>query len=538
MSVNYKRLRSNNLSRSCLMAVISGLLTLFATYVAFAQTCPFDDGNSTITREGLVLTRFALGMSGASLVEGTDFVASDATSIANTINCPNCGLDINGNGGFDVVDATIITRKLAGLNGSALTDGLALGSGSRNTTAAVQSFLTSGCGLAAGGDVKPGFRRNEALSPAGSGQYSSMTIGFDGLPIIALYNQVAGDLQFAKCATIDCASATFTTIDSTGDVGRFPSMVIGANGNPVIAYYDATNTALKVAYCSNRSCSAANVQTVDSVNSVGQYASAVVEDGFVWIAYYDATNRDLKVALCGSSNCNSPTVRTLVSTGNVGEWSAATLVSNLGSERVAVAYYNATNREVRLALCGGNACDTLQADSLIEALGSDYAEGIAITTGRDGNAAISYTRKSSLENAGSGRIVICSVPTCATPTVQSVTGSAGNGNSTGSFTSISIAPDGLPFVAFAGSPSAPCVNGSSSGSVARSVKCVNPNCSIQTSSFAGTADLLSPSVTHGIDGMPIWSAWSCGGGASANGGNLMTVHCASAGCVAQNFRPR
>lgn len=117
-----------------------------------AQTCPFDDGNSKLTREGLVLTRYALGIRGATLVAGTDLLASDAPNVETTIACPSCGLDINGNGGFDVVDATIISRKLAGITGTALTDGVALGSGTRNTPAAVNSFLLAGCG-ATGGTV-------------------------------------------------------------------------------------------------------------------------------------------------------------------------------------------------------------------------------------------------------------------------------------------------------------------------------------------------------------------------------------------------
>lgn len=123
---------------------------------AQAQTCPFGDGNSRLTREGVVLTRYALGLTGAALVNGTDFVAGDAATIASNIACPSCGLNITGNvdgGGNPVVtvaDATIISRRLAGMQGAALTNGLALGSGPRNTPAAVQSFLLAGCGAAPG----------------------------------------------------------------------------------------------------------------------------------------------------------------------------------------------------------------------------------------------------------------------------------------------------------------------------------------------------------------------------------------------------
>ncbi len=119
---------------------------------AFAQTCPFDDGHSSLEVEGLILTRYALGITGAPLVASTGINAVDAPTVEASINCPSCGLNITGNPSLTVADATIISRKLAGFNGASLTDGVALGSGTRNTPAAVQSFLLSGCG-ATGGTV-------------------------------------------------------------------------------------------------------------------------------------------------------------------------------------------------------------------------------------------------------------------------------------------------------------------------------------------------------------------------------------------------
>ena len=119
---------------------------------ANAQTCPFDDGNSSLTVEGVILTRYALGITGAPLVAGTGINAADAPTVEASINCPSCGLNVTGNPTLTVADATIISRKLAGFSGDALTNGLALGSGTRNTPAAVQSFLLAGCG-ATGGTV-------------------------------------------------------------------------------------------------------------------------------------------------------------------------------------------------------------------------------------------------------------------------------------------------------------------------------------------------------------------------------------------------
>jgi hypothetical protein len=93
---------------------------------AFAQICPFDRAGTTLTNEGLVLTRYALGLRNAPLVANTAFASADATTIADTIACPSCGLNVtsSGSGTFTVADATIISRKMAGYSGAALTNGL------------------------------------------------------------------------------------------------------------------------------------------------------------------------------------------------------------------------------------------------------------------------------------------------------------------------------------------------------------------------------------------------------------------------------
>ena len=131
-------------------ALLAALLGAMLATPTQAQTCPFDDGNSSIEVEGLILTRYALGLTGAPLVANTNINAVDAPTVEATINCPSCGLNITGNPSLTVADATIISRKLAGFSGAALTSNLDLGAGTRNTPAAVQSFLLSGCGATGG----------------------------------------------------------------------------------------------------------------------------------------------------------------------------------------------------------------------------------------------------------------------------------------------------------------------------------------------------------------------------------------------------
>ena len=46
----------------------------------------------------------------------------------------------------------------------------------------------------------------------------------------------------------------FTTLDGAGNVGQYSSVTIGTDGLGLISYYDVTNGDLKVAHCSNLFC--------------------------------------------------------------------------------------------------------------------------------------------------------------------------------------------------------------------------------------------------------------------------------------------
>jgi hypothetical protein len=137
------------MSKQMFFSALSTALAMAVTGTsANAQQCPFEASGTSLAREGLVLTRYALSIRGSDLVANTGFTSAEAATIESTIGCADCGtsaLDINGSGAFDVTDATIISRKIAGFSNAAATGGLNLGSGSRSSAAAVNSFLLAGC---------------------------------------------------------------------------------------------------------------------------------------------------------------------------------------------------------------------------------------------------------------------------------------------------------------------------------------------------------------------------------------------------------
>jgi hypothetical protein len=95
-----------------------------------------------------------------------------------------------------------------------------------------------------------------ALDSVGDvGSHTSITVGQDGLPIISYYDGTNFDLRIVKCGNAACTLGNaIANVDSGGFVGTHTSITIGTDGLPVIAYYDGSNGDLKFAKCANSFC--------------------------------------------------------------------------------------------------------------------------------------------------------------------------------------------------------------------------------------------------------------------------------------------
>ena len=217
--------------------------------------------------------------------------------------------------------------------------------------------------LSVGADVtaleRMGFGFTTLDGSGNVGQYSSVTIGADGLGLISYYDETNGDLKVAHCSNSACTTATLTTVDRAGNVGQYSSVTIGADGLGLISYYDETNGDLKVAHCSALACTSATLTTLtflQSEGNVGQFTSVTNVGGQGLISYYDSTDQNLKVALCPDVACTSATLTTTPDRkGNVGQYSSVTIgTDGLGL----ISYYDETNGDLKVAHCSDSACTT------------------------------------------------------------------------------------------------------------------------------------------------------------------------------------
>jgi len=92
---------------------------------------------------------------------------------------------------------------------------------------------------------------------ASVGKHSAITVGVDGVPVVSYYDATNGELKVARCSDPSCSgvSNAVSVTNVAADVGQYTSIGIAGDGLPIISYYDVTNGDLKVAKCTNVFCS-------------------------------------------------------------------------------------------------------------------------------------------------------------------------------------------------------------------------------------------------------------------------------------------
>jgi hypothetical protein len=142
------------------------------------------------------------------------------------------------------------------------------------------------------------------------GEFSSLAIGTDGLPVISYRNAGLNALRVTKCGAPDCApgSNVSSNVDSPADsVGSHTSLAVSADGLPVISHHNSTLNALRVTKCSNPACTGFSVSTnVDDPGSVAVgfgTSIAIGVDGLPVIGHRNNGIGVLRVTRCGTPSC-------------------------------------------------------------------------------------------------------------------------------------------------------------------------------------------------------------------------------------------
>ncbi len=190
---------------------------------------------------------------------------------------------------------------------------------------------------------------------ANVGAFTSIAIGMDGMPVVSYYDNANADLKVLHCASAACNGSgnTVTTIDSAGDVGQYSSITIGADGLPVISYYDNTLDHLKVLHCGNVPCVSGNT-TWTGTYPGGQYTSITIgADGLPVISYYSGTQSvsgSLWVLHCATAGCGPyQNVPVNVDPGaGVGLWTSITIESD---GLPVISYFDSANADLKVLRC-------------------------------------------------------------------------------------------------------------------------------------------------------------------------------------------
>jgi hypothetical protein len=370
-----------------------------------------------------------------------------------------------------------------------------------------------------------------AVLDASNSQYTSVTIGTDGMPIISYQGSSGGNgnLSVVHCTAVDCSThAAPIVLDSTAGAGIYTSITIASDGFPIVSYtgINGLNSSLNVVHCTAVDCSAhAAPFLLDGTATAGLYTSIIIgTDGMPLISYRGISGglTNLSSVHCTAADCSTHAAPVVLdSASGAGAYTSVII----GTDGMPVVGYQGMSGSSNLSVVHCTAVDCSTHGSPV-VLDSTATSGLytSLTIGSDGLAVISYMGISS--GFGNLSVAHCTAVDCSTHPAPAVVDSTPNA---GSFTSLTIGTDGLPIIVYQG------VSGGLP--VFSVVHCTAADCS--THAVPTVLDGTSHSgvynaVTIGRDGLPLISHRGVNGVSF----NLSTLHCANIWCAPPFVRRR
>ncbi|MEY2973593.1 MAG: hypothetical protein RIR49_13 [Actinomycetota bacterium] len=285
-------------------------------------------------------------------------------------------------------------------------------------------------------------RLTHRVAPWTSGGHeAALTIGADGLPIIAHHDTGSGSVLVTRCDDALCGTASTVNTGRAGGADGL-DITLGDDGLPIIAY--ATGgpaSSLATVACTTPSCSTYTVRTHAAGTTSGiDPAITVGVSGQPFIAHI--LNGHLAIARCNDRTCQSASHLWVGDSGPDASDPTITVRPD-GIPEIAVT----TPEGLRLVTCADTACSDIGADRLVATAGPGLsAVGLtpSITIDTDGRVRIAHQ---AVDGDGLGTLLLttCADTACTTSLTEPVDGGAGT-HSVGHSPTMVIAADGTPTI--------------------------------------------------------------------------------------------
>ena len=269
------------------------------------------------------------------------------------------------------------------------------------------------------------------------GWWPSIAVGTDDYPIIS-HKSVSGELRVTHCQNMECSSATTTMVDGLGAQANQTSIRIGTDGLAIVSH--GGDGTLRVTHCQNVACGAATSTVADDpATVVGAFSSlAIGTDGLAVISHHDY-EQGLRVTHCSNVECTAAT--TTVVGGGDGTTNSFGLYTSIaiGATGAPIISHSVSAGRLRVTACGSLTCATSSTTTL-DATTTPVGTFTSIAIGANGRPLVSHYDQA----ARALRVTSCADAVCSSGTTTVADDPAVD---VGTATSIAIGADGFPIVA-------------------------------------------------------------------------------------------